>query len=484
VTEVRRGPSTRRPNEGGVVEGVRAGSLAERAGIRAGERVTAIDGRRLRDAVDFQYYAAEDVIELEVAGEPARGRSATRTVTIEKAPDADLGIEFEDAAFDGVRTCNNSCFFCFLKGNPKGMRKTLYVKDDDYRLSFFHGNFVTLTNLSEEDWERIGEQRLSPLNVSVHATDLELRRYLLGNRTAPDVVAQLRRLGAMGIETNTQVVVCPGVNDGAALERTIGDLAALWPHVRNVSVVPVGATMVAEERIERQRHGEEIDACTAEHARAVIAQTAPYQRRFRRERGRTFVYLADEYYLAAGIEPPGGAHYDGFPQYENGIGMTRSLIDDWRRVRRRTAGTPAVRRMTIACGALIAPTLARLASELEEITGATARVRPIENTFFGPRVNVSGLLVGEEFARALADGDAGELVLLPRYALDYTGTRFLDDMTAEALQDHLRTPIRFAVTMSDVLQILREPLESPHGPSPGAAARTNGKAWVDYAATS
>jgi putative radical SAM enzyme (TIGR03279 family) len=476
VSEVRRRPSTRRPNRGGVVEAVREGSPADRAGIRAGERITAIDGRPLRDAVDFQYYAAEDVISLEVVGE--RGR----TVTIARPPDADLGIAFEDAAFDGVRTCNNSCFFCFLKGNPKGMRKTLYVKDDDYRLSFFHGNFVTLTNLTEEDWARIGEQRLSPLNVSVHATELELRRYLLGNGTAPDVIAQLRRLGAMGIETNTQVVLCPGVNDGAALDRTIGDLAALWPHVRNVSIVPVGATMVAEERIERQCHGEEIDACTPEHARAVIAQMSRYQRRFRRDRGRTFVYLADEYYLTAGIEPPGGAHYDGFPQYENGIGMTRSLIDDWKRARRRIAGGPRVRCMTIACGTLIAPTLRRLAAELMDATGVVVRVRPVENTFFGPRVNVSGLLVGEEFARALAGQDLGELVVLPRYALDSTGTRFLDDVTASALQDHLGAPLRFATTMRDILQILGEPLESPQEPSPGRAVRTNGKAWVDYAA--
>jgi putative radical SAM enzyme (TIGR03279 family) len=321
MTEVRRRPSLRRPNEGGVIDSVREGSLADEIGLIPGDRVTAIDGRELRDLVDFQFLAAEERIALEVV----RGDEAL-VIDLEKDPDEDLGIEFQDAAFDGVMTCNNSCFFCFLKGNPKGLRKTLYVKDDDYRLSFFHGNFVTLTNLTEDDWARMAEQRMSPLNVSVHATEPELRRYLLGNRSAPDICDQLRRLGSVGIEANTQVVLCPGVNDGAALDRTIDDLTALYPTVRNVSVVPVGATTFAEERIERGTHADEVEGCTPEHARAIIEQVTPYQRRLRKQHGRTLVYLADEYYITAGAQIPPASHYDGFPQFENGIGMARSLI--------------------------------------------------------------------------------------------------------------------------------------------------------------
>ncbi len=477
--EVRRKASMRRPNEGGVIDAVRSGSLADEIGLQPGDRITAIDGRILRDAVDFQFYAADEVIRLEVvrAGEP-------ELIELEKFPDEDLGVEFQDAAFDGVRICNNSCFFCFLKGNPKGLRKTLYVKDDDYRLSFFHGNFVTLTNLTEDDWSRMAEQRLSPLNVSVHATEPALRRYLLGNKAAPDICEQLRRLGEMGIETNTQVVLCPGVNDGEALTRTIDDLTALYPVVRNVSIVPVGATTTAEERIERGAHAAEIEGCTPDFARAVLAQVAPYQRRFRKEHGRTTVYLADEYYLTAGIEPPNVAHYDGFPQYENGIGMARSLIDDWSKTRRQHTGGVAVavdlKRVTLVCATLIAPTLERLGTELGALTSLDVRVHAVSNTFFGSRVNVSGLLTAQDLELELGGRDLGDLAVLPRYALDYTGGRFLDDGTPADLQRALGVPLAFASTLREVLQILSEPLDSPLTGADVHGATTNGKAWVDY----
>ncbi len=475
MTEVRRRPSTRRVNEGGVIEAVREGSLAHEIGLRPGDRVVAIGGNVLRDAIDVQFHASDEVIELEVVRD-----GAPEIIEIEKFPDEDLGIDFQDAAFDGVRTCNNACFFCFLKGNPKGMRKTLYVKDDDYRLSFFHGNFVTLTNLTEEDWQRLGEQRLTPINVSVHATEPELRRYLLGNKTAPDICEQLRRLGTLGIEAHTQVVLCPGVNEGAALDRTIEDLASLYPTVQTISVVPVGATMTAEERIERGKHASEIEGCTPLHAREVIAQVEVYQRRFRKQHGKTLVYLADEFYLIASVEPPGAAHYDGFAQYENGIGMTRSLIEDWKKARRRFSGRSAAQRISFICGTLIAPTLLRLAPEIEQVTGASVTLHALDNRFFGPRVNVSGLLVGGDIERQLYGRALGDLVILPRYALDYTGHRFLDDATPQGLQQALGVPLAFASTLREVLQILGEPLESQLTGAAVSEQSTNGKAWVDW----
>jgi putative radical SAM enzyme (TIGR03279 family) len=477
MTESVRTPSSRRPNDGGVIESVREGSIAHEAGLRAGDRVLRIGGRTLRDAVDFQFHAAEAALTLEVMQD-----DGARTIAIEKHPDEDLGIAFQDAAFDGVRTCNNACFFCFLKGNPKGMRKTLYVKDDDYRLSFFHGNFVTLTNLEEDDWARLAEQRLSPINVSVHATEVELRRYLLGNKTAPDIVAQLRRLGEIGIRAHTQVVLCPGVNDGAALDRTIGDLAALYPTVQTISVVPVGATVTAEERIARGSHNDEIEGITPEYARKVIEQAQLYQRRFRASHGTTLLYLADEFYLTAVAKLPPSAHYDGFEQYENGIGMTRSLLADWRSAKRRIASDQpiaAARAITVACGTLIAPTLITIAAELSESTGVDVRVVVVENRFFGPRVNVSGLLVAADIVDALRGRDLGDLVVLPRYALDYTGRRFLDDASPEDVQRAIGVPLAFASTMREVLQILAEPLESPLTGAASASA-TNGKAWVDW----
>ena len=497
MTEVVRRPGRRRPNEGGVVDVVRAGSIADEIGLRAGDRVVAIGGRKLADAVDFQFFAADELIEME----GVRGGEST-IFEIGKDADEELGIGFEDAAFDGVRQCNNGCFFCFLKGNPKGMRKTLYVKDDDYRLSFFHGNFVTLTNLSEDDWARLEEQRLSPLNVSVHATEVELRRYLLGNKTAPDIVEQLHRLGAMGIEANTQVVLCPGVNDGAALDRTIEDLAALYPTVQSISVVPVGATETAEERIARGAHAEEAGGLTREYALGAIAQAAAYQRRLRKAHGRTLLYLADEFYISAGVPVPAAAQYDGFPQYENGIGMVRSLLEDWRRTKRGQLGlrlgskglardtrnsdtdgprpVPALpRRLTWACGTLVAPVLDGLASEVASLTGATIAVRAIRNDFFGPRVNVSGLLVAADIESQLRGQDLGDLLILPRYSLDYTGARFLDDVTPAELQSRIGAPIAFASTMSEVLQMIREGVSSDVTGA-GVGVTTNGKSWVDY----
>lgn len=481
MTEVRRAARFRKLNEGGVVDKIRQSSIAEELGLRPGDRITRIDDRELRDAVDFQYYAAEEQISLEVIRAEQRIHIAVR-----KHPDQDLGVEFEDAAFDGVRLCNNSCFFCFLKGNPRGLRKTLYVKDDDYRLSFFHGNFVTLTNLTEEDWARLGEQRLTPMNVSVHATELELRRYLLGNRTAPDICEQLRRLGDLGIQANTQIVLCPGVNDGQALIRTIEDLAALYPTVQTISIVPVGASLVAEERIERGAHADEIGGCAPEYARALIAAIAPYQRRLRKLYGKTLVYLADEYHLMAGGTLPAARHYDGFPQFENGIGMARTLVDEWTRIKRTLANRrrqatrmPSIGSMSFVCGTLIEPTFRAIAAELAELTGVRVAVHPITNSFFGPRVNVSGLITGQDIARQLREMELGDVALFPRSAMDYTGTRFLDDMSPQQLQSSLGVPLAFASTLREVLQILDEPLESDVTGA-GVARTSNGKSWVDY----
>ena len=303
------------------------GSIADEIGLLPGDRVVSIGGRTLRDAVDFQFFAAEDVIELEVV----RGDEAT-VYEIEKEPDEDLGIDFQDAAFDGVRMCNNNCFFCFLKGNPKGMRKTLYVKDDDYRLCFFHGNFVTLTNLDDDDWARLEEQRLSPLNVSVHATDLELRRYLLGNKTAPDIVraaaaarrdrhrgehagravpGRQRRRGARPHDRRPRGAVPDGADDlGRAGRRDDdgGGAHRAWRARRRDRRLHAGV------RARRDRAGRAVPAAIPARARrdAGVPRRRVLPRRGRRSRRRR-------------------AHYDGFPQYENGIGMTRSLIEDWRR---------------------------------------------------------------------------------------------------------------------------------------------------------
>jgi NifB/MoaA-like Fe-S oxidoreductase len=251
--------------------------------------------------------------------------------------------------------------------------------------------------------------------------------------------------------------------------------------VQTISVVPVGATMTAEERIVRGKHSDEIEGCTAAYARALIAQVTPYQERLRKQHGATLLYLADEFYLTAAIELPPKAHYDGFAQYENGIGMTRALIEDWRAARRRVRAPLAtdLRSMSFVCGTLIAPTMSSLATEFTEATGVETRVHTIENRFFGPRVNVSGLLVAGDIIDQLRGRDLGDLAVLPRYTLDYTGHRFLDDATPDDVQRALGMPLAFASAPGEVLQILAEPLESPLTGA-ASAATTNGKAWVDW----
>jgi putative radical SAM enzyme (TIGR03279 family) len=458
-----------------LIEHVESGSLAEAAGIPTGSRLLEINGHAVRDQIDYHFYGADS--ELEVVVEDGDGR---RPFWILKHPDQDLGLEITETELDDIRICVNKCFFCFLKGLPKGMRKTLYTKDDDYRLSFLHGNFVTLTNLSEDDWQRLEEQKLSPLHVSVHSTNPSVRLQLLGVRSAPDILDQLRRLTAIGIRYHTQVVMCPGVNDGPELARTIEDLAGLWPDIETIAVVPVGATMYHEARMgDLSERG--MAPSTPGLARATIGQVLRYQDRFRREFGTALVFPSDELYVLAGLKPPPARAYEGYPQYENGIGMVRVLLDDAslarRRIRSGAYRDPRVRSVTLACGRLIAPTLAALATEVGEMIGLQIDVVPVRNEFFGERVMVSGLLVGEDYDTALGNRDLGELVFLSRPSLDYYGKHFLDDTTPDALATTIERPIIFVTTLTEVVEYAINP---PEAQVTGASrnAVTNGRAWV------
>jgi putative radical SAM enzyme (TIGR03279 family) len=446
-----------RSSKGGLIRAVTPGSFADRVGLQPGDRLLSLDGHSLRDVIDFQFYAAEDVFHLTV------NRNGERIeIAAERHPLEDLGVEFAEAVFDSVRTCNNDCFFCFLKGLAPGLRSPLYLKDDDYRLSFCHGNFVTLANLTAGDWRRLEEQRLSPLNVSVHATDLNLRRRILNNPRAPAILDQLRRLTDLRIRVNTQIVLCPGVNDGDHLTRTVHELADLYPAVQSIGVVPVGATRYAEERLSTAESGG-IPPCTPEYARQIIHTTRSWQKAFRRQHSVGLVYLADEYYLTAGETLPSAARYDGYPQYENGIGMSRNLIDDWRRTRRRihTQGkhSLSVSKITFASGTLIAPILQGIAHELATLTGIEIRVVPVTSLFWGPRVTVSGLLTAGDIMAALRKAPRADLVVLPRDSLDHAGERFLDDGTPEDIRKQTGTPVIFANTLSEVLRHLASPLQ-------------------------
>jgi putative radical SAM enzyme (TIGR03279 family) len=434
---------------GGVIAGVGPGSIAEEVGLRAGDEVMAINGHPLRDVIDYQFYGAEELLEFLVQQD---GEEVI--YEIERDYDEDLGIEFTASTFDGVRTCNNHCPFCYLKGMPPGLRPSLYIPDDDYRLSFLFGNFVTLTNLDEGDWDRLAEQRLSPLYVSIHATDLTLRCRLLGNSSVPDVLAQLQRLAALGIQVHTQIVLVPGWNDGEHLARSVAALAALYPAVQSIAVVPVGLTRYQRGRLRLH---------TPEEAQEILAQIAPWQADFRRRYGVTLVYPSDEWYLLAGQTVPAAENYDGFPQIENGVGLVRRFLDEWRDVRHKSGssdlrGLQDLGGLTVVCGTLIAPLMRKVAGELSALTGATIEVLPVVNEFFGEAVTVSGLLTGRDVISALGGRRLCDLVVLPRAMFDAAGERTLDALYVEDIETALGVCVVMAGTAAELLQVVGNPV--------------------------
>jgi putative radical SAM enzyme (TIGR03279 family) len=390
---------TKRP--GGLISAVAAGSLGEQIGLQPGDQLVAINQHVLRDVIDVQFYGAEEQLELLVERDGEQWR-----IELERAYEDQLGLDFVHPTFDvDIRRCANNCDFCFVKQNPRGMRRSLYVKDDDYRYSLLFGNFVTLTNLTAEDWARLEEQRLSPLYVSVHATDLDLRRRFLARQNVPDIMEQLRRLADLGIQVHTQVVLMPGFNDGAFLNQTLRDLQSLRAEpVASVAVVPIGLT---------KYHSARCRSYTPEESRLVLDQIEPLRVESRALSGRSFVYPSDEWYLVAGRDLPPASEYDDFPQAENGVGMTRQLLDKWQDLRSHLPRA-RVKAATMVCGRLIAPVLGRILDEWNQLAGTELRLVPVENQFFGAVTTVSGLLTGQDVVDALRGRELGELVLLPR----------------------------------------------------------------------
>lgn len=431
----------------GVVLSVEPGSLADALGLRAGDEVLAVNGQPVEDVIDVQFHAAEDTVTITYrrAGEPgeARGRRAGGQA---------LGLEFVHPTFDiDIRRCNNLCPFCFVLQTAPRMRRTLYIKDDDYRYSFLYGHFVTLTNLSERDWRRIDEQRLSPLYVSVHSTDLENRRACLGNPTAPDILPQLRWLAERGIVMHTQLVVTPGLNDGPWLERSVRDLAGLYPAVRTVSVVPVGLTR--HHRYGRRPH-------TVDEARAVLAAVAGWQAEALQRWGERFVYPTDEWFLQTGTRIPPRTYYAGLDLQENGLGQARDFLDEWRRARRELRPDPRGRRpvpelagrtATLVTGALFAPTLARAAAEFDALAGTRLEVVPVLNERLGHTITVAGLLMGQDVIAQLQGRPLGECVVLPRVMFDHPDGISLDDVPPLEIARALGRPVFLADALGDVL---------------------------------
>lgn len=395
-----------------LISGIKQHSLAEQAGIRPGDVLTGVNGVAVGDIIDLSFQLCDDSVELQLLrqGQP-------RTVRIDKHPDEDLGLEFQSAVFDGVRTCFNRCIFCFVDQMIPGMRGTLYVKDDDYRLSFLYGNFITLTNMGEEDFQRIVRMHLTPIYVSVHATDAGVRCSMMQNKNAGDILEKLRMLIDNGIEVHTQIVCCPGYNDGKVLEKTYQDLLQLADGIASVAVVPVGLTKNRENLTK-------LRVFTGDEARDICRQVDEWQKDCRKKLGRSFIHLGDEFYLAAGLGVPPAETYDGYPQLENGIGLTRVFLDEWE----EHFDKPILdthRDAVVLAGESAAKVLQPLIAGFNKKYHTAHRVVGVKNCFFGGVVNVTGLLTGRDM---LAEAKGAQRIIIPAVTLNKDNL-FLDDMS-------------------------------------------------------
>ncbi|HEY3280743.1 MAG TPA: DUF512 domain-containing protein [Armatimonadota bacterium] len=414
------------PSLSGAIEEVLPGSLADRLGIRVGDRLLSMDGEPVLDTLDVMYRAASSaaVLTLERPG------TGAYEVTLPEEPEP-LGLGFANELFDRIRTCDNNCPFCFVYQLPKRMRSSLYVKDDDFRLSFTHGNYVTLTNLSAEDWARIKEQRLSPLYVSVHATDPDTRiRLLGGNPKGGRILEELRELTDAGIRMHCQVVFCPRINDGEVLKKTLLDLADLHPGALDVAIVPVAIG-------DHLKANRQLWPVTPQVAEETIAQVSRLQRRFRRGIGTPFAYLADEFYFLAGRPLPGHGHYREYALLEDGIGLARLWQQQWKRARRRLPeGLAAPHRVALATATMGAEVLAETVADLNRVEGLAVEMVTVPNRHFGEAITVAGLMTGGDLRREVAQLPyRPDEVWLPEVAL--RDGVFLDDVRLEDLRRDL-----------------------------------------------
>lgn len=407
-------------------------SIAAEIGFEPGDAIVSINGTRPRDLIDYQFLCADEILELEVID--TKGK--THLVEIEKDYDDDLGIEFETALFDGLIQCNNRCPFCFIDQQPPGKRKSLYLKDDDYRLSFLYGSYLTLTNLTQKEWDRIEQMRLSPLYVSVHATEPEIRSRLLKNHRAGQILDQLKWFKERRLQIHAQIVVCPGINDGINLERTILDLAKFHqgdiPTVASVAVVPVGLTRFRPQE-------DELIPVSREKAAEVIGQIQVFQEQFNHSFGSTFAWLADEWFLIARQDLPPESHYEDYPQIGNGVGSIRQFIQQFQDTATQMLPSrlETPRRWTWVVGNAVENAFAPLVQQLNQVAGLVVNLVALRSNYWGQEITVTGLLTGQDLLDGLAGKELGSGVLLPTVMLKHDDTRFLDDMTVQELSSQL-----------------------------------------------
>ena len=426
----------------GLISAVRRNTIAEELGIKPGEKLIAVNGTSPADIIELSYLVAEEKIDLSIESQDGE----LRHVIVEKQPDEDLGIEFDSAVFDGVRYCHNKCVFCFVDQMIPGMRNTLYDRDDDFRLSFLYGNFLTLTNMKECDYERIIKTHMSPLYVSIHATDSDVRRNMMKNKNAGNILDDLQRLIDNGITIHTQVVLCPGFNDGEILEKTFKDLVALAPMVETMAVVPVGLT--------KNREGlPEVRLFTSIECQNIILQVEKWQNECREKFGKSFIYLGDEFYINAGINLPAAERYDGFPQIENGIGLSRNFLDEWENSSVAPAGCDRIENALVPVGESAYKLLKPLFDDYNNKYKTGHTLVAVTNHFFGKTINVTGLLTASDILSAVSGFADFNRIILPQVVLN-KDLLFLDDISLADFKKLYKGKVECAQNAKELKQLL------------------------------
>ncbi|MEY3221528.1 MAG: hypothetical protein RLZZ203_384 [Cyanobacteriota bacterium] len=421
-------------------------SIAAEIGFEPGDAIVAINGTQPRDLIDYQFLCADEFLELDVLDTTGKSHH----LEIEKDYDEDLGLEFSTALFDGLIQCNNRCPFCFIDQQPPGKRSSLYLKDDDYRLSFLYGSYLTLTNLTAREWQRIEQMRLSPLYVSVHSTEADVRIRLLKNNRAGEILSQILWFQERRLQIHAQVVVCPGINDGKHLERTLEDLTSFYagelPTVASVAIVPVGLTRFRPQE-------DELIPVTKEKAQEVISQVKSLAEKFRQKYASSVVWLADEWFLIAGEELPTEAEYEEYPQIDNGVGSIRLFMKQFSET--ATALLPEKiqpqRKLTWVVGNAVEKAFQPLVQQLNNVQGLEVKMVALCSDYWGQSISVTGLLTGHDLLLNLGGQDLGEGILLPSVMLKHGETVFLDDLTVEEVAEKLNVSIFPVAGVEDLI---------------------------------
>jgi putative radical SAM enzyme (TIGR03279 family) len=414
-----------------LIVAVEAGSIAEELEIKVGDSLISINNEPIEDIFDFHYSEKSEYLELTIKSKDGE----IWVAEVDKDEDENIGLTFESSLMDEYRSCRNNCVFCFIDQMPQGMRETLYFKDDDTRLSFLQGNYVTLTNMNEQEIERIIKYRLSPINLSVHTTNLELRKQMLNNRFADKILEYTQKLYDADITMNAQIVLCKGYNDGTELEKTIKDLSNFAPQMQSLSIVPVGLTKYREGLAK-------LEPFSKDDALDIVNLVEKYQQKILDEKGTHFVHASDEFYILAGKSMPNEDTYDGYLQLENGVGMTRLFVDEFIERMEECKGSDICIKKSLVTGMLFYPTLLGLVNKLKEkFPNLDLTIYPIRNDFFGERITVTGLITGQDIINQLKGKDLGDTLLLPNSLLRSGETVLLDDITVDDIEKALQVAV-------------------------------------------